>query len=94
MVNEYFDHIVKHLTIEEMSILAVLYDMDATAAFKAMKRTDILEQSKLSIARFRKTIGKLVSTCLVDVVTGAKEQKVFLTQYGIEALEPMVQEGR
>lgn len=93
MVNEYFDHIIKHLTIEEMVILAVLNDMDATAAFKAMKRTEVLEQSKLTIAHFRKSIGKLLSTCLVNVVAGGKEQKVFLSEYGIEALVPLKEEG-
>lgn len=92
MVNEYFDYIIKHLTIEEMQILAYLKDTDATIAFKSIKRTEILQATELSIAHFRKAIGKLVSTCLIDVVTGSKEQKVFLTEYGLKAIKP-IEEG-
>jgi DNA-binding MarR family transcriptional regulator len=92
-VNEYFEHIVKNLTIEEMGILAVLSDMDSTAAFKAVRRTEVLGKSELTIAHFRKAVGKLVSACLVNVVPGSKEQKVFLTEYGLKALEFTLKEA-
>lgn len=86
-MSDYFEHIIRQLTIEEMAILGILIDRDATAAFKSMKRSDVYERSDMSLANFRKTIGKLSATCLIDVVTGSKEHKMFLTSYGQQALE-------
>lgn len=92
MVDQYFDYIIKHLTIEEMAILACLKDNNSTAAFKSSKRSDVSEATELSIALFRKAVGKLISTRLIDVVSGGREQKIFLTEYGLKALMPLEEE--
>lgn len=86
-MGEYFDHIISSLTIEDMAVLGILIDHDATAAFKAMKRNAVLDVSGMSLANFRKTIGQLTAMRLIEVVTGRKEHKIFLTVYGKQALE-------
>jgi predicted transcriptional regulator len=86
-VNDYFDHVIRQLSIEEVALLGILSDKDATATFKSMKRSHLFETSEMSLANFRKTMEKLKATSLIEVVTGGKEHKVFLTLYGHQALE-------
>jgi hypothetical protein len=57
-VKEYFELIIRKLTIDEMAVLGILLDKDATAAFKSIKRNDLFQLSQLSIANFRKTMEK------------------------------------
>lgn len=89
---DYFEHVVNHLTYEEVSFLGILMEKDATASFKAIKRNDLLEISGLSIANFRKTIGKLTAAHLVNVIMGGRAHKVFLTTYGQLALNKSLEE--
>jgi hypothetical protein len=88
----YYQHIIRHLTFEDVAVLGVLLDKDATAAFKAIRRNEVYEESELSLANFRKTIGKLTATHMIEVVTGGKEHRIFLTTYGQEALELSLEE--
>lgn len=88
----YFENIVHNLTFEEVGILGILSDRDATAAFKAIKRSELLVDSQMTVANFRKVFGKLTATRLVDVVTGNKEHKVFLTNFGQVALDKSLEE--
>jgi predicted transcriptional regulator len=91
-VCEYFEHITRRLTIEELEILGRLLEEDATATFKAIKRKDVFEVSGWTLANFRKIMTKLTATALVSMVMGGKEQKVYLTNYGQEALEKSLEE--
>jgi predicted transcriptional regulator len=91
-VKEYFDHIIRQLAIEEVSVLGILLDRDATAAFKSVRRSQLYENSDMSLATFRKTIDKLKSTSFIEVVTTRKEHKVYLTSYGLLALEKSLKE--
>lgn len=92
-MNDYFEQIVGHLAIEEMALLGILIDKDATAAFKAIRRNELFELSELSIANFRKTMEKLTATHLINLVTGGKEHKVFLTTYGLQAIDKSLEEA-
>lgn len=85
--NDYLEHIIRQLTIEEIAILGILHENDATAAFKSIRRTTVFTESELTEANFRKTIGKLTATCLIEMVTGNKEHKMYLTDYGQLALQ-------
>lgn len=91
-MNNYFDDIVSRLDIYEVAILGILSDQDATLAFKAIRRRILLQESKLSIAQFRKTIDKLLATQLIKAVSGAKEHKFFVTPYGLQAIEYSLKE--
>jgi folylpolyglutamate synthase/dihydropteroate synthase len=90
-LNNYLEHIINQLTIEEVAVLGILKDQDATAVFKSLRRSQLYECSDMSVATFRKTIDKLKATSLVDLVTARKEHKVYLTTYGIQALEKSLQ---
>ena len=85
-MSNYFDHVIKQLELEGMTILGFLLDNDATAAFKAVKRGDVSKASDMTEATFRKTISKLIATHLIETVTGGKEHKIYLTIYGDQAI--------
>ena len=88
----YFNVIINNLTFDEVAILSILSDKDATAVFKAMKRSAVAKESELSEAVFRKVIGKLTATHLVDTVITGKEHRVYLTDYGCKALVSSLKE--
>lgn len=92
ILNDYFDHIFRQLTIEEVAVLGILLDRDATAAFKSVRRSQLYESSDMSLATFRKTIDKLKATSFIEAVTARKEHKVYLTSYGLLALEKSLKE--
>lgn len=83
----YFQHITSRLTIDEMNIIAVLTDNEATATFKAMKKKDVFELSKLSEANFRKIIYRLDAINFIETVTGNKEHMYYVTSFGLNAID-------
>ena len=85
-MSDYFKHVIKQLEFEDVRILGYLLDNDATAAFKAVKRSDVSKASEMAEATFRKTISKLIATHLIKTVTGGKEHKIYLTVYGDQAI--------
>ena len=89
---DYFDYIIKQLSIDEVSVLGILKDQDATAAFKSMRKSSLHEFSNMTLATFRKTIEKLKATSLIALVTARKEHKVYLTSFGLRALEILMKE--
>lgn len=82
----YFDNVIEKLTIDELSILGELYDKKADAVFKSVKNKDIMTNTKLTKSRYFNSINKLSATCLTETV-GAKNSKVYITEYGINALQ-------
>ncbi|MGE7305713.1 hypothetical protein AAXE64_27785 [Priestia megaterium] len=91
-MDAYFENITKKMTIEEMDVLAFLYEKDANASFKAVKRQQIQETTGMTPTEFRKVIEKLTATQFIDIVYGKKEHRVFLTVFGKEALEQSIEE--
>lgn len=85
-MESYLDEISESLSINELSILGLLRDNNADAKFKSMKRSKLMEISNLSIADFRKVINRLESTLFIVIVTGQKEHKIFITEFGQYAL--------
>ncbi|WP_137743275.1 hypothetical protein [Robertmurraya siralis] len=85
-MDSYFEEIVNSLSIEDLSLLGLLHDNDAEIKFKAIKKKDLQEQSNLSEANFRKSIYRLEIAKLIEIVTGQKEHKVFITNFGQKAL--------
>lgn len=86
MSADYFNHVVKQLVLEDMTIMGYLLDKDATATFKAIKRGDVSKASEMTEATFRKTINKLQATHFIETVAGGKEHKLYLTIYGQQAI--------
>lgn len=90
MIEQYFDHILSRLTLDEMGILGVLLDYDATATFKAMKKKILFEHGGLSEANFRKIIYRLDALNFIETVSGNKEHMYFITGYGKNAMEKSI----
>lgn len=82
----YFQHIVSRLTLDEMDILGVLTDHDATATFKAMRKKEVYEKSGLTEANFRKVIYRLDAINFLETVTGNKEHLYYITNLGLMAV--------
>lgn len=86
MNNDYFQHVVGKLNIDDMNILGILTDMDATATFKAIRKKDVFERSGLSEANYRKVIYRLDAMEFIQTVVGGKEHMLFITDYGTMAI--------
>lgn len=84
-MDDYFKHIISQLTSEDMKVLGILLKEDATAAYKALRRSELLEAADLSEANFRKSLIKLQATYFIEVDGKAKESKLYLTVYGQQA---------
>lgn len=85
-MNSYFDYIVSKLDLNELKILGILYDNNAITTYKAMLKKNVIEESGLTEAKFRKSLTKLEANCFVEIVTGSKSHKIYLTDYGVSAL--------
>lgn len=87
MKNDYFQNIVNNLTLDDMNVLGILIDNEATATFKSMRKKDIFERSGLSEANYRKVIYRLDAINFIETVIGNKEHMLFITNFGIMAVE-------
>lgn len=91
-MSSYFDYISSKLTLDEMLILGYLNDKQANTAFKSVKRKQILEEIKLTMSRFRNALLKLDASGFIETVTGTKEHRIYVTEYGQMALSKQLQE--
>lgn len=82
----YFDAVIEKLSTDELAILGELFDKDATAVFKSIKNKDIIHAINLTKSKYFSSLSKLNATCLIHT-TGAKNSKVYITNYGITAVE-------
>ncbi|MFO1442824.1 hypothetical protein KDN24_06300 [Bacillus sp. Bva_UNVM-123] len=85
-MENYFEEIVASLSVEDLKILSALNDNEAEVKFKAIKKSSLCEISKLSIANFRKSLYRLEIAKFIEIATGQKDHKVYITNYGIKAL--------
>ena len=85
-LTDYFSHIVKRLTFDDISILSILSDSEATAKFKSLKKSDLSNDSGLTEANFRKAIYRLDAINFVETVTGHKEHRYYITELGMKAI--------
>ena len=91
-MERYFNHIASKLTYDEMTILGFLFEQDANALFKAIKKKTVLSETKLTIAKLRKAMEKLESKYFLEVDSSTKEHKLFITEFGEIALNKQLQE--
>ncbi|PGQ88324.1 hypothetical protein [Priestia megaterium] len=92
-MSDYFEEVMRKLTIEDVGILGWLFHNEATAVFKAIKKSNVADAVNYSTASFRKTLSKLEAIHFVGTVTGAKEHKLYLTEYGQQAVQQGILEG-
>lgn len=86
MNNDYFKSVVSSLTVDDMNILEILYTKEADAAFKALLNSDVLTHSRLSEATYRRIIYRLEANKFVEIINVKKQNAMYITQYGIEAI--------
>lgn len=94
VLHGYFEHIASRLNIEDMEVLGILFDNEATSSFKAMKNQRVFELSKFSEAKYRRTIGRLAALSLIESDTTTKSHSLIITNYGIAAIQKTVLESR
>lgn len=82
----YFNEVVEKLSIDELSILGVLFDKKANAVFKSIKNKEVIEDTFLTRSKYFNSLSKLTASCLVETV-GSRNDKVYITSYGINALQ-------
>lgn len=87
---EYFDLVVKSLTLEDSHVLGILYEQDATAKVKAMISKNVSLQGNLSEAKFRKIVGRLQALIFVNINSDYKEHSMYITEYGLKALHQIL----
>ncbi|MCA1025693.1 hypothetical protein LCM23_06285 [Cytobacillus kochii] len=82
----YFNSIVQSLTITDLKILGILHDQNIDVKFKAVKKKKLKEESLLSESNFRKSLYRLDAMQFIELVTGEKDHRVFISDIGKEAL--------
>ncbi|AYE53899.1 hypothetical protein [Priestia megaterium] len=92
-MSDYFEEVMRKLTIEDVSILGWLFQNEANAVFKAIKKSSIADEFEYSTANFRKTLNKLEAIHFIGTVTGGKEHKLYLTEYGQQAVQQAILQG-
>lgn len=85
-IYSYFDTITSKLTLDDMNVLGILYDNDATAKFKSMTNKNVIEQTQLTHAKYRKAINRLDALHFIETVIGGKEHGLYVSEFGIAAI--------
>lgn len=85
-MDNYFAEILSSLSHDDLKILGILNDEEANLKFKAIKKKTVGDISDLTEANFRKAIYRLEAIKFINVVTGQKEHKLFITDFGQRAL--------
>jgi predicted transcriptional regulator len=84
---DYFDFVVNRLDIDELGILGILFDKEANAVFKALPTKHTMDLADLSKSKFYRLLNRLSSAGFVECSKGTNYSKIYLTQFGINALE-------
>lgn len=91
-MSDYFSHIVKRLSFDDMNVLSILFDKDAVAKFKAVKKSEVFNSSELTEANFRKVVYRLDAINFLETVVGNKEHRYFITNFGVKAINDSLNE--
>lgn len=91
-MEQYFIEVVKDLSIDDMRFLGMLHDQDATAGFKAIRNSEVLDACGLSKATFRKVFCRLSANKFISIVTQKRQHSIYITEYGMAALQTTLKE--
>lgn len=86
-MDQYFNEVVKSLTIEDTMILGVLKDNEATSKQRSIKVNMVQKMSESTEAKFRKSIDRLTALQFVVPNKDYKEHGLFISHYGLHALQ-------
>jgi predicted transcriptional regulator len=88
---EYFDLIVKRLSREDLTVLEVLREKQATMAKSSMPMEKLQDESEMSRALLRKTVYRLNANYFIEPEANNKTQSYYLTSYGEQALNKIIE---
>jgi RIO-like serine/threonine protein kinase len=91
-MENYTEHIISSLTANDMKILAVLETLEANATFKSVTRHMLRERSELTDFKFRKALNRLEALKFIAVSKEGKAHRVYVTEFGEEALNKNLEE--
>ncbi|WP_064199065.1 DUF3116 family protein [Brevibacillus brevis] len=83
---DYFDQIIKRLSREDLTVLEILRDRQATLAKSSMSMDKLQHESEMSRALLRKTVYRLNANYFIESEANNRNQSYFLTSYGDQAL--------
>jgi DNA-binding IclR family transcriptional regulator len=86
-VEQYFNDVVSSLSLDDMRILSILFDNEASAGFRAMKNIDIQNLSGLSESTYRRCVNRLRANKFIETFIGKKQHSLYVTHYGTQALK-------
>jgi hypothetical protein len=89
-MEQYWQHIIDSLTVDDANILGILLDSDSTTRIKAMQNANLCDKSELSEARYRKVVAKLIALKFIDVANDKKQYSYFINDYGQQALHSII----
>ncbi|MGG0754913.1 hypothetical protein [Brevibacillus laterosporus] len=86
-MNDYFNEVVNALTHEDFQVLGCLFDVKATASFKAKNKNKIMEDTNFSTAVLRRIINRLIACRLIEISTMVNgKRSYYLSKYGVQAI--------
>lgn len=92
-MDSYFLSLTDRMTIDEIEILNMLTSKESTNRFSARTKKDLLTQSNLTEAKFRKIINRLEALNFIEIVSGSREHLVYVTEYGQSAIQHIYERG-
>lgn len=81
----YFETIVRSLSKDDLLILAILQEGNSNLSFKSFTRTQLMEQSQLTIFRLKQSVTRLSAQALIEEVFNQRAKSYFLTEFGLAA---------
>lgn len=88
----YFQCIIENLSIDDFSILAILYDEGVNMSFKAISNKSIIEKLEMSKNKYFNHLAKLENNQFIQFAEGSRKSKIYLTQFGIMAIQKVIKE--
>ncbi|GAB6989446.1 hypothetical protein [Paenibacillus pini] len=89
-MDDYFEYVASHLTIDDMKVLGYLLDNDATAGFKAIKNSEVMSSTGLTEGTFRRIIYRLSANKFIEIVTLQKMHTLYISDFGSVAIKTAV----
>jgi hypothetical protein len=91
-MEQYFENVVSGLTYEDINLLSILYDQDATIAFKSIRSKEVSQITGYTEAVFRRILYRLSGSKLIGVIPLNKQSGIYITSFGVEAISKSLKE--
>lgn len=90
-MDDYLNEIISNLTIEDINLLGILQAEDASTKQKSIRLQSVFAKCETTEAKFRKLIDKLSALKFVTINKDYKEHRLFISDYGVIALNNILQ---